>query len=197
MEWLTRHSLDQKPRLPFLSYVANSGLPDGQATAEFPADWPANGVFLERFTEQRPQFINSLDFIEAHDGAAYTIALSENADAGLWTDAEESRNSFVWSTTTDASPAAKNTMPFVFPINGQRGAGDGSISYARPSSYHLSSVNGHSIKGVYVLYCDGHTRFIEEQLDPRLYVALLTPDGTQLKTPGSDQVLETPFREER
>lgn len=179
--------VDQSQRQAFLSYVANCGMPDAKPTQEFPADWPANGLFLERFSGRNGNYVTSPQFVEDHDGGAYTLMLSENIDAGLWTDTSENQVGFLW---TVGSPEGIHTPQCaVLYINQERGKGDRSSRFARPASNHQRGVN--------VVYCDGHTRFIDDGLEFRIYVAQMTPDGQQVRQPGSDQLLSPPYREIR
>ena len=177
----------RKPREAWLSFVANCGLPDAEPMDGFPADWPANGVFLERFLDHDPSRALTAEFIAKHDGAEYTLLLSENIDAGKWTDATEAQVGFLWYPGT---PQGKHDPqgPVLF-INQQRGKGDGSVQFARPSSGHE--------KGVNVAYADGHTNFLVSELDFRIYAAQMSPDGPNAKWPGKDEPLEPPWREVR
>jgi prepilin-type processing-associated H-X9-DG protein len=177
----------REKRRPLLSFVANCGLPDAEPKDGFPADWPANGVFLERFLDRDPSRSVTRAFVEEHDGAAYTLLFSENIDAGKWTDAAEAQVGFLWYPGT-AGGAHDPAGPVLY-INQERGKGDGSMRFARPASLHERGVN--------VVYCDGHTRFIEERLDFRIYAAQMTPHGPEAKWPGSDRPLDPPWREER
>ena len=174
-------------RRAWTSYVANCGMPDNHESKAFPPDWPANGVFLEQFESQDPAISTSLVFVEDHDGASHTMLLSENLDAGLWTDSDEARTGFLWA-PGDADGRHTPDCPVLF-INQERGAGDGSLRFARPSSEHPG--------GVLMMYCDGRTKFIDQRLDFRIYCAQMTPDGQNAKHPGSDRLLDPPYREFR
>ena len=177
----------KRPREAWLSYVANCGLPDVEPKDGLPADWPANGVFLERFLDRDESRAMTWEFIQKHDGASYTYLLSENIDAGKWTDAAEPQVGFLWY---PGSPQGKHdpSGPVLF-INQQRGKGDGSVQFARPASGHE--------KGVNVAYADGHTAFLVNELDYRIYAAQMTPDGQSAKWPGKDEPLDPPWREVR
>ena len=174
-------------RQRWTSYVANCGMPDGKPSGKFPPDWPANGVFLNEFDNRDPAIFTSPQFVEDHDGASFTMMLSENLNAGLWTDSDEGRVGFVWA-PGDASGNHTPDCPVLF-INQERGAGDGTVRFARPSSEHPG--------GAMVLYCDGRTKFIDQRLAFRIYCAQMTPDGQNAKQPGSDKLLEPPYREVR
>jgi prepilin-type processing-associated H-X9-DG protein len=49
--------------------------------------------------------------------------------------------------------------------------------YARPSSRHPQGVN--------VLFCDGHSRFLQQELDYGIFCLIMTPNGQQSNTPGN------------
>ena len=176
----------QDKRLAWTSYVANCGLPD-KPSKKYPPDWPANGVFLEQFDNRDPAVFTSPQFVEDHDGASYTFMLSENLDAGLWTDSDETHIGFLWA-PGDAEGKHTPDCPVLF-INQERGGGDGTARFARPSSQHDG--------GVLAMYCDGRTKFIDQRIDFRIYCAQMTPDGQNAKQPGSDKLLEPPYREVR
>jgi prepilin-type processing-associated H-X9-DG protein len=177
----------KKPREAWLSFVANCGLPDAEPKDGITADWPANGVFLERFLDRDESRSMTGEFIEKHDGAAYTLLLSENLDAGNWTDSTEAQVGFLWYPGT-AQGKLDPDGPVLF-INQQRGRGDGTTLFARPSSAHE--------KGVNVAYADGHTDFFVNELDFRIYAAQMTPDGQNANWPGKDEPLDPPWREVR
>jgi hypothetical protein len=176
----------QDKRLAWTSYVANCGLPD-KASKKYPPDWPANGVFLEQFDNRDPAVFTSPQFVEDHDGTSYTMMLSENLDAGLWTDSDEAKVGFLWA-PGDTEGKHTPECPILF-INQERERGDGMVRFARPSSHHAG--------GVLMMYCDGRTKFINERLDYLIYCTQMTSDGPNAKQPGSDKLLDPPYREVR
>jgi prepilin-type processing-associated H-X9-DG protein len=171
-----------------LAFVVNSGLPDAVESREFPPDWPANGVFLDRFSQpQFSQAVVSLEYLSDHDGAETTLLLSENIDAGQWADAAEAQVAFVWAAhLADGEPDPQGV---VYRINRRRGAGDGSMQYARPSSHHAGGVNA--------VMCDGRSQFVNQNIDYLVFCRLMTPDGAGLKQPGSDKPIPPPFADLR
>ena len=175
---------DAAQRKGWTSFVANAGQPDATPTDEFPADWPANGVFLDRLPRNTPRC--TLAYLVAHDGAERTLLFSENTDAGLWTDFSEARVGFVWvPNLVDGRPDPGDR---VLVINADRRRGDGSLRFARPASFHTGGVN--------VAFAGGGTQFITERIDYLVFVQLMTPDDRGLKVPGSDQPVQPPFRSE-
>jgi hypothetical protein len=138
---------------PELSYVVNCGLPGDKD------DTPATGVFHNHNVDAKPVTV-SLDYIAQHDGTPYTLLLSENLQAGLWTDTDEADVGMVWwrdpdecsriNRCTDVGPRPQN------------------IKYARPSSPH---------GGVLVVsFCDGHQQELLDKIDYKVYQQLMAPD---------------------
>lgn len=142
------------------SYVANCGLPGDSDTL-------ADGVFFNHDVDSDP-VVMSLGYISQHDGTQNTLLLSENIEAGNWTDTNEADIGMVWFKSPDKR---KN-------INEDTLAGDRpqDIQYARPSSHH----NG----VVVATFCDGHVRTISEEIDYRVYQHLMTPDSSAAGVPG-------------
>jgi hypothetical protein len=139
--------------IPALSYVANCGLPGDKD------DTPATGVFHNHNVDGKPVAV-SLDYIGQHDGTTYTLLLSENLQAGLWTDVDEADVGMVWwrepaecsriNRCTDVGPRPQD------------------IQYARPSSVH----GGIIISS----FCDGHQQQLRDNIDYKLYQQLMAPD---------------------
>jgi prepilin-type N-terminal cleavage/methylation domain-containing protein/prepilin-type processing-associated H-X9-DG protein len=93
---------------PPCAYVVNGGQPDITAMSgtggmsSWPADWQANGVFFEAFTDTMdsttmnvpmaaacnmgPQVSMTMDYLSIHDGTSLTFMMSENLDAGSYAD---------------------------------------------------------------------------------------------------------------
>lgn len=40
-----------------------------------------------------------------------------------------------------------------------------------------------------VLFCDGHTRFLSEEIDYGVYCLLMTPDGRECNSPGQTKLV--------
>jgi hypothetical protein len=174
--------LDAGPRRSWLSYVVNTGLADLPAAdrqgPELPADWPANGVFIDRFD---PGSILlpavSQESLEAGDGLEHTILLSENLDSGDWTDHQENRIGFLWI----AGQVGWGKPLLGINQQGGQGQGSGRLVFARPSSRHPG--------GVMAVYASGRSMFLDERIDYRVYTYLMTSDGSQLKRPGFEEAL--------
>lgn len=167
-------------------WVANAGMPDAPTPGKFPPDWPANGVFLDLFdrVEGDDQFSTSVALIENHDGPENTLLLTENVDAGKWTDDAEAKVGFVWWPHVEGGAAGP--VEQILRINERTGEGDGSIRFARPSSCHPGGVN--------VVFVSGNQQFLNEQIDHLVYARLIMCNAREVKFPGTDQLVPPPYR---
>jgi prepilin-type N-terminal cleavage/methylation domain-containing protein len=156
-----------------LSYQVNGGCPNNYNPAPgLPIDYPANGAWSIGNAIPGQMNPDTPADLAAKDGAANTICLSENLDAGGYIPpgpTAECTQSILW----DLSPSLR--------INQDAGSGKPiDIAHARPSSNHPG--------GVIVTFCDTHTRFISEGIDQRVYATLLTSDGAHAAAPGQPAV---------
>jgi prepilin-type processing-associated H-X9-DG protein len=197
MNWLVCPSNPPQSRFPPpCSYAVNTGQVDVPAVAGdqgqegYPCDWRANGVFFNRFIDGEvnpagaPRMTTTQDFIAAHDGTSNTLLASERLDGGSWAfppagalDAEAALG-FVWRPSPSSQP------PFKPPLPSQRINGPADplpINNARPSSNHPG--------GVMVVFCDGHSRFLSEEIDYGVYCLLMTPDGLECNAPGQTKLV--------
>ena len=164
--------LDSNP----LSWIVNTGLPDANAFGHLPADWNANGIFQNRFDKgaaDQPDI--SSRWVEDRDGLDNTLMLSENVDAGQWTNTAEPLLGFTWALGLQDGEAVPGEA--LLAINQLRGAGDGTPKFARPSSFHPQGVN--------VVYAGGRTQFLSEAIDWLVYTRLMTSDGQNARLPGT------------
>jgi prepilin-type N-terminal cleavage/methylation domain-containing protein len=190
-----------------ISYVANGGMLGPTSTQS-----PANGVFLNRL------YSPDMAMLEGHwvDGRDYTLAYTENVNATFYD--EEGWN--IWQVVDfkyDENIVGKErTYNTVFlwaydeqdrvPINGEgadedevedcknafprrflartcnESAGRAAASWARPSSYHSGGVNA--------AFGSGRVLFIRENIDYRVYIALMTPHDKKSDAPNSGFLLE-------
>jgi prepilin-type processing-associated H-X9-DG protein len=147
------------------AYVINAGQADPPDDVS-PAMIEANGIATD-LTAAEPVLI-SPQYVAAHDGAAFTLLLSENMQSQSWalTDAKKlyAGTTFLWwndppSDTRDYKINQGKTAP----------AKQRELVHCRPSSNHPG--------GVIVSFCDGHVRFIAEDIDYNVYKQLMTPSG--------------------
>lgn len=180
-------NIDARQPRAWMSTVLNTGMPDALPSDKFPTDWRANGVFLDGSAQPRSLHQpTTLDYLQQHDGAEFTLLLSENVDAGDWTDTQEASLGFVWvDGIVDGRPSPGDRL---LRINQRTDQGDGSMRFARPSSHHPAGVN--------VVFANGRTEFLQSNIDYQVFVRLMTPNDAQLTTPGSNQLLKPPYRTE-
>ena len=146
----------------------------------------------------------TMDFIGTNDGTSYTLMMSENLQAFNWaldpTDttgttqflsdfAVRQGTGMVWYITGNLNnsliplPGMTNFNPLSIAINGQAkvvsgtptttyvsatATQPGGLAFARPSSNHPGGVNA--------FFCDGHGRFIAEDIGYNVYTQLMTPN---------------------
>jgi prepilin-type processing-associated H-X9-DG protein len=135
-----------------LSFVANSGRAAGPEKL-------ANGIFVDLAANTAAKMTTG--YLDSHDGASYTLLVSENLNAASWAAAANAKatTGFVWHDTT--SPIRR--------INGQPQGAAASLDAARPSSAHSGGVNS--------AFCDGNMRFLSDELDYDVYKQLMTSYG--------------------
>jgi prepilin-type N-terminal cleavage/methylation domain-containing protein/prepilin-type processing-associated H-X9-DG protein len=171
------------------SYVANCGQIDGTpvampGTAAAPAraaDFQGNGVFHIGYATvaNAPVIVSSLAYIGNSDGQGTTLLLSENADAGKWTDITERLTGFGYHTANGvagnypsgtpvaADPMAPNAR---FGESKATGTIDVNTGYMRPSGYHPGHFN--------VVFADSHVRVLNDSISYGVFQALCTPKGS-------------------
>ena len=146
----------------------------------------ATGVFWRKSEVFQP----SLDYVSDGDGTTQTLLLTENLQAGNWWDTDTTRIAFgiPVATVNGRVPFGRGT---VFesperPLNTQFDGG--TLATASPQDWRINSdlkaatgtrprpSSNHS-GGVNVILCDGSGRFINQNIDPHVYLKLLTPNG--------------------
>jgi prepilin-type processing-associated H-X9-DG protein len=195
-------------------YVANSGISDAfpigtvATVSPFPADFQANGMFFNHYVQHPgtapianfaflpsipPLIYTTQHYVTAHDGSSLTLMLSENNNVpiyapsgvpppgltggpGPWgdpaTSGSERDTCFIWWPDRSPSEAMKiNAVPST------PNAADYYFYFVHPASNHPGGVN--------VSFCDGHVRFLSQDIDYFVYCLLMTPYGAQCNTPGT------------
>lgn len=171
----------QKPGIS--SYVASCGYVDAPERAD-QADFPANGVFLDR--RRGPPL--SERQLQDWDGTEFTVLLSENVQSGSWDSGNEPEVGFVW-TEGLVKPEKRNVEePEVFALN--HGARGGPLGYktARPSSHHAG--------GVHVSFANTRIAKLATNIDPIVYIRLCTPNDTKLVNPWTKTEIGPPIGRE-
>jgi prepilin-type processing-associated H-X9-DG protein len=177
------------PKSTDLAYVVNCGVQDAlDLNIRDPLEDSGYGVFFNHAKADDLRTYMSLDYLTNHDGATYTLMLSENVQATKWAEPSPSpqqdatkplewKVGFVWalrSSNTSIDPTLGTTT------------GDGKLKkinvlfeeapdttvamqYTRPSSRHGG--------GVCVSFCDGHQEFLRADIDQLVYDHIMTPDS--------------------
>lgn len=172
-----------------MSYVANCGMRDATSTSTIPSDWPANGVFLERISPNSTNY--SVTASRIPDGNQHTLLLSENIQADEWDfdpnvkyPLYEARIGMIWysnlstGTSINKNRDKADLWSDVELAGSLNNAANLAYPFARPSSNHPGGVN--------VVFCDGHTQFLREDIDYKVYGLLMTPDGKNSMLAGSN-----------
>jgi prepilin-type processing-associated H-X9-DG protein len=202
-----------QPDLPGLSYSANSGGWDPHTTSSPTSplqvtsnigDTAENGVFhdfsgYDRLSQKAPKVRLS----NINDGSGTTLMYAENihktydpgntsvttdSPAFGWLVGTEQQLGFVWvvPTTPATAPVPGDTARDQEAIN--RNKDDVVLfpadrpRFARPSSPHSGGVN--------VAFCDGHSDFLRDDIDYKVYQQLMTPNGRKCVDP-SDHTYAT------
>jgi len=172
-----------------MSYACNGGLTDNPGGAANGVDWPANGVFDNRMQGASDTSLKiyktSLADITNGDGATNTIMFAENVDVVAWNlngsgwgtgNSNEFNSCIVWQDDRGGLSAALQQQ-----LNANTMLGTLGETYARPSSNHPT--------GFMLGFCDGHNRFVSENIDYDVYARLMTSNGKKYKQAG----LSTPI----
>jgi prepilin-type N-terminal cleavage/methylation domain-containing protein/prepilin-type processing-associated H-X9-DG protein len=197
--------------LPALTYSANTGGWDRDSSGKFlrikpnpgVGDTTDNGIFLNLANPSRPLAVKppEMRISKIRDGASTTIMLSENVNkdyepleptnpdspfftwlGGADNDDDpqfgtEQQLGFVW--VVDENPVPGTNITNQERIN--RDSGDTPQwdptlpNFARPASNHSGGVN--------VVYADGHTGFVREDIDYTVYQRLLTTNSKKCVDP--------------
>ena len=196
-----------QPDLQGLSYNANSGAWDYDGGGAFKGDTLDNGVFHDlSFYDHTPVMagkgpVSRLGAMK--DGAGTTIMLCENIHKTYTTNsnspwfswvapalgwdkpAAEQQLGFVWvvppSGTTNPAPNPNYSLNAQERISGnwaQEGFFDPAFPrFARPASSHGG--------GATVAFCDGHSQYLRDDIDFKVYQALMTPNGRKCIDPAN------------
>jgi prepilin-type processing-associated H-X9-DG protein len=205
-----------------------------------PPDWPANGIFHNHCwyaaSSSNPNYGVGKNGVhptcqvrmsagDVKDGLTNTLMLSENIQAGEYTEPYTSGNGsylpggsvgalstivevytgmlFYVPATKGSTPPTYATYvptppgtltvdsPLVFPINVAKAVtADGNLVLSRPAyhdaqTYPFSRPSSMHTGGVNAAFCDGHTQFVRENVDPLVYFQLMTPDDQNFRPAGS------------
>jgi hypothetical protein len=188
-----------------MSYVFNTGfisqavyhgdpgrkhIPGSLAWMGLPGDGNAVGVQAATGAvwHQSKDFVSSLEYISVGDGASTTLLLTENLQAGNWYDTDTASISFGFPVANSKGQvplgAGQTFESEQKPLNTEFNGGtlatgqDWRINselkarvgtLPRPSSNHAGGVN--------VIMCDGAGKFLNQNINPHVYLKLLTSNG--------------------
>ena len=169
----------------FNSYVGNAGFQAFDNNASSPdRETIANGIMHNYFVQQpansKPIFGPKISTAQIKDGASSTLLLTENIQSTLWDAVNK-------SPTAATSASDKVATVFVWhkatsndrKINGNKhSTATITKEFARPSSYHPGGVNA--------AFADGHTAWLRQDIDYKVYVQLMTPRHDEVKVQFSD-----------
>ena len=144
----------------WLSYVCNAGKNNGSNVSNNAAE----GVFLDRTVATCPKV--GLDFITSHDGASNTLLVAESR-----LDSPALRNILTsrWNNPNNATTLLAGQVGFNW--------------YGTINSVKDKIVTRHS-GGANVSFCDGHQKFLSDNIDVNTFRQLMTPWGQQAGVSG-------------
>jgi prepilin-type N-terminal cleavage/methylation domain-containing protein/prepilin-type processing-associated H-X9-DG protein len=195
--------------LPALTYSANTGAWDRAANGNFltidptansgngEGDTTDNGIFMNMaapLQAANPVKPPEMRLSKVRDGAATTIMLTENVNKDYepldgnhfsWlggngnTFGTEQQLGVVWVVNDNPQPDPPDSIESQERIN-RDSAGvptwdPTKTEFARPASTHSGGVN--------VVYADGHTQFLRDDVDYTVYQRLLTSNGKKCVNP--------------
>jgi prepilin-type N-terminal cleavage/methylation domain-containing protein/prepilin-type processing-associated H-X9-DG protein len=189
-----------------LGYMCNAGFPDAGppppgSPSPPPPDWRENGVFSR--SKVSPGFSEltiSIDSIASNDGTSTTIMASENARANtpyevspgfsvvsVWGPTSSylsqdtgntefygyrAHQNIVWFAPDNGGPPTL----FLFNNSNTRESNPASdAALQAPSSRHPG--------GFVLLFCDGHTTFVSDQIGYEVYARLMSSNGRRVRPP--------------
>ena len=147
--------------LPQLVYSGNGGTTWCTAGG---SQTPGDGVMFDAVGGGYSGRTISLDAVSSNDGAATTLLVAEQSGG--------SPRSWNAGVPEGGSPGGQLRSPFgIAPIFGLGSASPASINSGVdcPSSSHFG--------GAQVVFCDGHTRFLNESMATGVYAQLVTSDS--------------------
>ena len=165
---------------PWLSYIVNCGLPDAMTSDDL-VETKACGLFFDNVVtdpNSKPIFTSASEVMKK-DGNAQTLGLGENLRALDWTGyspatqtVQEYLVGFNWQHYAD--PPAEPWLHH--PVN-QRDE-EGELITTTATNSNAARLNGPHGKVVIVTFADGHSVFLSDKIDERVYNKLCTPDGS-------------------
>jgi prepilin-type N-terminal cleavage/methylation domain-containing protein/prepilin-type processing-associated H-X9-DG protein len=159
------------PGYPVLHYAANIGAGNLGMTETARLKDKNDGVFLNCYQDATEPV--SLDDVADADGAAVTLAFAEKSMVSEKATGGFQPHTWVYSLTSLPAGGPFGSGPNLPPVFGVSGTpvapviGQTATRAFAPASNHDG--------GVVVAFCDGHTGFLADSLQPYEYAQLLTP----------------------
>lgn len=208
-----------------LSYVANCGQPDApqRGGGSVPPDWPYNGVFHSHDSRSGKLSGDQLVYVSSpgiKDGTQYTLMLSENVQAGQWTDpyrssTEGGQSNFnlgdLFSPPLEASigmvwfpyeSPAKSWMingkfkeagsdPLITPPTGEDDDSSAGGG-ANWQYYKYARPSGNHGGFVVAVFCDTHAMRLKENIAYSVFAQLMSTSSREVRRAGSVDKLSLP-----
>ena len=170
--------------------VLNVGMPDVESK-EGPSDWTANGVFMNLIKGDSRIDSSGPSYIDQKDGLTETIMFGENVDAGDWNSTDELELGAVWLDFKDGKADREKLAAINQGIGEMSGAESESVDrslvfQARFSSFHPGGAN--------VTYCDGSTRFLNQDVDYVAFARAMSSYDEGTKRAGTKQETDPIYR---
>lgn len=159
-----------------------------------PATGTEKDIFLQfaLFTNQMEQWATIAPGMSERrlqsviDGTSNTIMLAENLNAGY-----DQQHAFNWATPFATQTtfmmsgrivtSSGGVVSFDYRLANQQGSGPAKYEAINPPVENLEGKSprpsSRHVGGVNVTFCDGHTQFLDQNIDGSVYVALVSPAG--------------------
>ncbi len=190
-----------------LSYVVNAGfisgslylgdpdrkhIPGSLAWVGEPGDDQAIAVHAATgvFWQQTDVFEPSLEYVMTGDGVSATLMLAENLHAGNWYDTDTAAIGFGFPVANSKGQvplgAGRTFESEQKPLNTE--FNHGTLTTARGQDWRINAdlkakvgtlprPSSNHAGGVNVIMCDGAGKFLNQNIDPHVYLKLLTSNG--------------------
>ena len=167
----------------FNSYVGNAGYQAFDNNATSPdRETIANGImhnYFQGMNGTKPINGPKISMAQIKDGASSTLLLTENIQSTLWNAVSQGTGAAVASDKVATVFVWHKATSDDHKINGNKYSTAAiTKDTARPSSYHPGGVN--------VAFADGHTMWLRQDIDYKVYVQLMTPRHDEVKVQFSD-----------
>jgi prepilin-type processing-associated H-X9-DG protein len=165
------------PGYPVIHYAGNVGAGNLANTEAALSQDKNDGVFLKLY-KSSGQAVNfcepiSLDDVADADGAAVTLAFAEKSMVSEKETGGFLPHSWIYSLTTEFAVSPFGPGPNLPPVFGVTGTPISPV-IGQTTTRGFAPASNHD-GGVVVAFCDGHTGFLSDSLQPYEYAQVLTP----------------------